>query len=104
VDYRYKFLSPRVLMKDKDTGKSINCLSIRQNWWHLWNVSPKRSPYPQWDFRSNGILYGRDVKFLVVLTVLQNGQSYDLKIRPIGNIDGIEVVNGEKVRQIYFDK
>lgn len=104
VDYRYKFLTPRVLMRDKDTGKSINCLSIRQQWHHLWNVSPKRSPYPQWDFRSNGILYGRDIKFLVVLTVLYNDQSYDLKIRPIkiGNKDGIEIIKGDNVKQICF--
>ncbi|MEK7395554.1 MAG: heparinase II/III family protein [Candidatus Poribacteria bacterium] len=104
TNYRHKFLTPRVLMKDKDSGKSINCLSIRPQWYHLWNISPSQSPYPQWDARSKGVLYGRDVQFLVVLTVLRNDQPYNLKIEPIkmGNADGVEIVNGDMTDRVYF--
>jgi len=103
-NHKYKFLTPRVLMKDK-TGKGINCLSIRPQWFHLWNVSPSRSPYPQWDERAKGILYGRDIEFLVVLTVLKKDQPYELIVNPIsvGNVNGIEIVSGDLTDRIFYN-
>lgn len=53
----------------------IHCLSIRQEWHHLWNVQPGDSPYPQWDQRRPHPLFGRRYRYLVILTALKTGDS-----------------------------
>lgn len=105
IKHYYKQLEPRVPAKDKGSGKHYNCLSIRPQWHHLWNVSPKRSPYPQWDSRSRGPLYDRDVNFLVVLTVMKNEEPYGKIIKPIINQDfyGVEIVDGSQIDKILFN-
>ncbi len=105
IRHYHKLLEPRTLAKDKDTGKHYNCLSIRPQWHHLWNVSPNRSPYPQWDSRSSGPLFDRDVRFLVILTVMKNEESYGKIIKPIvsQNLYGVEISDGSQVDKIFFN-
>jgi len=104
VEHDYKFLPDRVLMKEKDTGKGFHCFSLRPKWYHLWNVSPSRSPYPQWDPRSLGPLYGRDVRFLVVLSVMPYNEAYDRIIKPIieKGVYGVEITKNNETNKVYF--
>jgi len=97
LNFNYKFPSPR---KDK-----FYCYSLRHQWHHLWNVSPSRSPYPQWDSRSKSPLYGRDVNFLVVLSVMGLDEPYDKEVKPImtDKVKGVEITSGGEVDRIYFN-
>ncbi|NCO36203.1 MAG: hypothetical protein AUJ92_04280 [Armatimonadetes bacterium CG2_30_59_28] len=70
----YKFLPHRT------TGNAshpvpVYCLSLRQDWHHLWNVTPGDCPFPQWDSRRAAPLYGPRYHYLVVLTALRTGES-----------------------------
>lgn len=53
----------------------VHAWALRPPWHHLWNVSPSRSPYPQWDPRGTPGLYGTDHSFVVVLEVTPAGHS-----------------------------
>jgi len=98
----YKFPTPRTSMK---SGKEFFCYSLRAQWHHLWNVSPSRSPYPQWDVRAKGPLYDRDVQFLVVLSVLPRNEQYDKTVKPIvrEKIHGVEITSGDEINRVYFN-
>ena len=103
INHDYKFPPPRVSAKG---GKEFSCFSLRPQWHHLWNVSPSRSPYPQWDARAKeGPLYGRDVQFLVVLSVLPRDEQYTKTVKPIvmQNIRGVEITSGNEINRIYFN-
>jgi len=102
VEHHYKFPSPRVSVKSE---KEFSCFSLRHIWHHLWNVSPSSSPYPQWDTRAKGPLYGRDVQFLVVLSIIQGDEPYNKTIKPFTaeNMNGVEIASGNEVSKIYFN-
>lgn len=102
VDFDYKFPPPRVSEK---SDKEFQCLSLRPRWHHLWNVSPDRSPYPQWDIRAKGNLYGRDTKFMVVLSVLRPDEAYGKIIKPVvmGKATGLEINSSNEVNKVYFN-
>jgi hypothetical protein len=51
----------------------VHAWALRPPWHHLWNVSPSRSPYPQWDPRGTPGLYGTECRFVVVLEVTPAG-------------------------------
>jgi len=53
----------------------------------------------------HGILYGRDIEFLAVLTVLQKDQPYELMVNPIsvGDVNGIEIVSGDLTDRIFYN-
>ncbi|MBI2300712.1 MAG: heparinase II/III family protein [Armatimonadetes bacterium] len=51
----------------------VHAWALRPTWYHLWNVSPSRSPYPHWDKRGSGRLYGPEYEFLVVIEVAPAG-------------------------------
>jgi hypothetical protein len=99
IIHRYKFPS-RIPAK-----KEISCFSLRPQWYHLWNVSPSRSPYPQWDSRAKGTLYDRDVKFLVVLSVMRSDEHYNKTVKPISvnGVTGVEIISGSGIDRIYFN-
>jgi len=103
INHNYKFPPPRV--STKGGGKEIHCFSLRPQWHHLWNVSPSRSPYPQWDDRAEGPLYGRDVQFLVVLSVLERNEQYTQTVKPIvmKNLCGVEITSGNEINRVYFN-
>jgi len=102
IEHNYKLPPPRVSPRN---GKEFQCFSLRPIWHHLWNVSPGRSPYPQWDARSRSPLYGRDVKFLVVLSVMQRDEPYDKVVNPVvtDKITGVEIVAGDEINKVYFN-
>jgi len=52
---------------------AVHAWALRPPWQHIWNVSPGRSPYPQWDPRGTPALYGRHYRFAVVLEVTPAG-------------------------------
>jgi len=99
IIHNYKFAS-RI-----STKKEFSCFSLRPQWHHLWNVSPSRSPYPQWDPRAKGILYDRDVKFLVVLSVMRSDEQYNKTIKPISvnGVTGVEISSDNGVDRVYFN-
>jgi len=103
IKHNYKFPPPRV--SSKGESNQIFCFSLRPQWHHLWNVSPSRSPYPQWDARANGPLYGRDVQFLVVLSVMQRDEKYTRTVKPIvmQNLHGVEIITGNEIDRVYFN-
>ena len=103
IKHNYKFPPPRV--STKGGGKEISCFSLRPQWHHLWNVSPSSSPYPQWDTRANGPLYGRDVQFLVVLSVMKRNEQYTQTVKLIAmqNIRGVEITSGNEINRVYFN-
>jgi hypothetical protein len=96
---RYKF-PPRISEK-----KEFSCFSLRPQWYHLWNVSPSRSPYPQWDPRAKGNLYDRDVKFLVVLSVMRSDEQYAKTVKPISmnGVTGVEINSDNGIDRVYFN-
>jgi hypothetical protein len=100
----HRFLEPRVPGKSPE-GTRINCLALRPMWHHLWNVSPSQSPYPQWDPRSTAPIYGRDLQFLVLLTVVPMGMPYDLAVTPVdipfGR--GLKIVRGNRTEWVCFN-
>ena len=55
------------------TQPPVHAWALRSPWHHIWNVSPSRSPYPQWDPRGSAGLYGTAVCFAVVLEVTAAG-------------------------------
>lgn len=65
--WRAKLLPDR--LSPKDGQPPVHCWALRTPWHHIWNVSPSRSPYPQWDPRAEGLLFGRDRTFAVLLEV-----------------------------------
>lgn len=99
-----KLLPPRQPKAGK-LGKTIHALALRNYWHHLWNVSPSQSPYPQWDARSSGPLYGRDVRFLVVLTVLPRDEAYCQQVERIHGtrVDGVRITNGDQEDWVWFN-
>jgi len=99
VIHNYKFAS-RISAK-----KELSCFILRPQWHHLWNVSPSRSSYPQWDRRAKGILYDRDVKFLVVLSVMRSDEQYNKTVKPvsINGVTGVEIISDNGVDRIYFN-
>ncbi|MBI3920481.1 MAG: heparinase II/III family protein [Armatimonadetes bacterium] len=67
-------------LPDRTTGSRseplpVHCLSMRQDWQHLWNVNPADSPFPQWDVRRPVPLIGRHYRYLVILTALKTGDT-----------------------------
>ena len=54
---------------------AVHAWALRPPWHHIWNVSPGRSPYPQWDGRGTPGLYGPRYQFAVVLEVTPAGSS-----------------------------
>lgn len=101
IEYNYKFPPPRVSSK----GGKLFCFSLRPRWHHLWNVSHSRSPYPQWDARAKSPLYGRDVQFLVVLSVMPLNEPYTKKIKLVTaeKITSLEITAGDEVARICFN-
>jgi len=67
--YHLKFLTRETPAKGGEDGRKLSCLCLRPDWHHLWNVSPKRGPFPQWDERCEEILYGNETQFLVVCCI-----------------------------------
>lgn len=104
IEHNYKFPPMRVPIKNKSTGKGYNCFSLRPQWHHLWNVSPSCSPYPQWDHRSKSPLYGRDIRFLVVLSVMPCNEAYNRIIKPIIDKEfyGVEITSDGKTNKVLF--
>ncbi len=83
----------------------MSCFSLRPQWYHLWNVSPSRSPYPQWDVKAKSPLYDRDVKFLVVLSLMQRDEQYTKTVKPIvtQKVHGVEITSGDELNRVYFN-
>lgn len=103
LKHDYKFPPPRVPAKG---DKEYSCFSLRPQWHHLWNVTPGRSPYPQWDARAKeGPLYDRDVQFLVVLSVLRRDEQYNMTVKPIvtPKVRGAEITSGDEINRVYFN-
>jgi hypothetical protein len=102
IEHNYKFPPPRVSPK---SGKEFQCFSLRPIWHHLWNVSPGRSPYPQWDARSRSPLYGRDVKFLVILSVMRRDEPYDKVVNLVvaDEITCLEIFSHGEVSKVCFN-
>lgn len=103
IDHAHKFPPPRVSAKSEE--KKFHCLSLRPRWYHLWNVSPSRSPYPQWDIRAKGPLYDRDVRYMVVLSVMRRDEPYTRAVKPVltDRVTGIEIASGDEINKIYFN-
>ena len=104
LPYAIKSLPTR-LPKNGKTGKEIHAISLRPEWHHLWNVSPKSSPYPQWDTRSQGLLYNRDLQFMVVLTILPRHEKYQYEIKSTiqNGLHGIKFIQGDETDLVYFN-
>lgn len=51
---------------------ALQAWAFRTDWQHLWNVSPSRSPYPQWDPRGEP-LWGPEQPFAVLLEATEPG-------------------------------
>ena len=96
---------PTRLPKNGKAGKEIHAISLRPEWHHLWNISPKSSPYPQWDPRSHGLLYNRDLQFMVVLTVLPRKEKYQYEIKPIiqNDLHGIKFIQDDETDLVFFN-
>jgi hypothetical protein len=50
-------------------------------------------------------LYGRDVKFLIVLSVMRRDEPYDKVINTVvtEKITGVEIVAGNELNKVYFN-
>jgi hypothetical protein len=73
LGFRAKFLPDRC-GPPGSTRPPVHAWALRPPWHHLWNVSPSRSPYPQWDPRGTPGLYGTEHCFVVVLEVTAAGK------------------------------
>lgn len=69
----------------------------------LW--SPSRNPFPQWDERCQSQLYGRDVQFLVVLSVRRKGQRKKIRIERLNcsSAAGSKITKGGEESHMLFN-
>jgi hypothetical protein len=72
LGFRAKFLPDRCAPPGS-AKPPVHAWALRPPWHHLWNASPSRSPYPQWDRRGTPGLYGTEHCFALVLEVTSAG-------------------------------
>jgi hypothetical protein len=84
--------------------REATCLSVFPEWIHIWNESPSKPPYPQWDARGGVRVYGPDYAFLVVLTPLKAGSAIDWQAQPLQapGVEGVRLVRGDQVDTVIF--
>ena len=75
---------------------------------HIWNESPSKPAYPQWDARGGVRVYGPDYAYLVVLTPIPThrraGATIDWHAEPLRapGVEGVRLVRGEQVDTVLF--
>jgi hypothetical protein len=93
----------------RDSGiREAHCLSIFPDWVHIWNESPSKPAYPQWDARGGVRVYGPDYAYLVVLTPLRTGAGagIDWQAEPLQapGVEGVRLVRGDQVDTVLFKR
>jgi hypothetical protein len=86
--------------------KPLHCLSVRPCWYHKWNVDPRRSPYPQWHPQGDAEpLYGRDCRFLIVLTALRVGEPPRFTVEALeqGSARAVRLHSPEETAVVLFN-
>ena len=86
--------------------RESHCLSIYPEWVHIWNESPAKPPYPQWDARGGERVYGPDYQFLVVLSPVKAGAALEWAVERLqGNgVDGVRIREGDAVDTVLFKR
>jgi hypothetical protein len=81
-------------------------LSVFPDWIHIWNESPSKPAYPQWDARGGVRVYGPDYAYLVVLTPLRVEQAIDWQAQPLQTpgVEGVQIVQGDQVDTVLFKR
>ena len=107
IDHHHKFPPPRRPLNAERTPRAtFHCLSLRPHYHHLWNISPTRSPYSQWDPRCDEALFGRDMQMLVVLSLVPHDTPYTAKVDPIlsDSVHGVQIRRGERTDSVFFNR
>jgi hypothetical protein len=86
--------------------REAHCLSVFPEWIHIWNESPGKPAYPQWDARGGVRVYGPDYAFLVVLTPLRAGAAIDWQAQPLQapGVEGVRIVQGDRIETVIFKR
>ncbi len=84
--------------------REAHCLSIYPEWVHIWNESPAKPPYPQWDARGGQRVYGPDYQYLVVLTPVRKDAAVDWHIERLQapGVEGVRIIQGNRVDTVLF--
>jgi len=81
-------------------------MSLYPEWVHIWNESPSKPPYPQWEARGGKRVYGPDYQFLVVLSPVRAEQSIGWQLTPLkgDTIEGVVITEGQQVDTVVFKR
>ncbi len=82
------------------------CLSLYPPWIHIWNESPSKPPYPQWDDRGGVRVYGPDYQYLVVLSPQRAQAEVDWRLEPLQapGVEGVRITAGDRVDTVVFKR
>lgn len=92
--------------------REAHCLSVFPEWVHIWNESPGKPAYPQWDARGGVRVYGPDYAFLVVLTPrptlrrARAGTAIDWQVQSLQapGVEGVRIVRGDQIDTVIFKR
>lgn len=86
--------------------REVNCLSVFPDWVHIWNESPSKPAYPQWDERGGVRVYGPDYPYLVVLSPLHRDEEIDWTIEPLkaAGVEGVRIISDDQVDTVIFKR
>ena len=110
-DWRCRFPDRLARAHARDGAiREAHCLSVFPDWVHIWNESPVKPAYPQWDARGGVRVYGPDYAYLVVLTPVPTrhrahaGAANDWQAEPLQapGVEGVRLVRGEQVDTVIF--
>jgi len=104
VRYRFPDRVARAHAHPNKPLKECHAVSLYPPWTHIWNESPSKPPYPQWDPRGGVRVYGPDYQFLVVLTPIRAGGAVDWRTERLAadGVDGVTLVAGDRIDTVLF--